>query len=276
MNELKLAKSVNFGNVQCDIYRNESDLLMTREQIGIALEYANPKKAIEKLHLAHVDRFSVTPQSGGHLLSLQVKLIAADGKTYDTTVYTRKGVMEICRWSQQPKANAFMDFVWDTMDDLMTGKKKIVDMTEYQRLIAQSRMENARLRKARILEQLADKYEGTYRQVLHSYATKELTGEHLIPLPSLNARTYSAGDIAKTLGISANMVGRLTNEHKLKTTEYGAWFNDKAKGHNKEVQSFRYYENVIPALRQIIQDEEHSGIRRVSKKAPNGLTEAVT
>ena len=32
------------------------DILLTREQIGQALEYANPAKAIQKIHLKHKDR----------------------------------------------------------------------------------------------------------------------------------------------------------------------------------------------------------------------------
>lgn len=121
MNNLQIVKSEKFGELTCDIYKNDKDFYMTREQIGMALEYAEPKKAIEKLHLAHADRFSVTPQSGGHLFSVSVRLTAADGKQYNTTLYTRKGIMEICRWSRQPKADAFMDWVWDIMDGLVTG-----------------------------------------------------------------------------------------------------------------------------------------------------------
>lgn len=39
--DLTLVKSENFGSVQCDFWQNEQgDILMTREQIGRALEYA--------------------------------------------------------------------------------------------------------------------------------------------------------------------------------------------------------------------------------------------
>ena len=34
--------------------------------------------------------------------------------------------MEICRWSKQPKADAFMDFVWDIADKLIKGEAKVV------------------------------------------------------------------------------------------------------------------------------------------------------
>lgn len=31
--------------------------------------------------------------------------------------YTERGIMEICRWSRQPKANEFMDWVWDIVEN---------------------------------------------------------------------------------------------------------------------------------------------------------------
>lgn len=41
-------------------------------------------------------------------------------------LYTRNGVFEICRWSRQPKADAFMDFVWEVTDRLMSGEVALV------------------------------------------------------------------------------------------------------------------------------------------------------
>ena len=37
-------------------------------------------------------------------------------KEYNTTLYSERGIMEICRWSRQPKANIFMDWVWDIIE----------------------------------------------------------------------------------------------------------------------------------------------------------------
>lgn len=118
-------------------------------------------------------------------------------------------------------------------------------MTDYQQ-------QNIRIQKAKLLEKIASEYEGTYRQILHSYATKELTGEHLLPLPQLEARTYSATEIGEMLGISANKVGRLAIDNDLKTDQYGKWFQDKSRYSSKEVPSFRYYESIVPVLREIL------------------------
>lgn len=125
-------------------------------------------------------------------------------------------------------------------------------MTDYQQMMAETRRRNVRVQSARILPQLAKQYRGTtYEQVLNAHATRELTREYLLPLPKLEAKTYSAQEIGDRLGISANMVGILTNRHQLKNSRYGEWFKDKARHSSKEVSSFRYFEDVIPVLRGI-------------------------
>ena len=245
MSDLTLVKSAAFGEIQCDFYGDGRETWMTREQIGVALEYSDPRVAIAKIHAKRKDRLD--------RFSVVTKLVSTDGKSYNTTLYNRKGIMEICRHSDQPKADAFMDFCWEVMDSLMTGKTKLVGMTEYQQMMAETRRRNARVQSARILTQLAKQYHGTtYEQVLNAHATKELTGEYLLPLPKLGEKTYSAEDIGSMLGVSANMVGRIANANGLKSEEYGAWFNDKAKSSNKEVQSFRYFESAIPVIRDIL------------------------
>lgn len=131
-------------------------------------------------------------------------------------------------------------------EHIQGGKTKRPGMTDYQ-------MESIRVRKAQLLERLAKEYDGTYRQVLQAHATKELTGEYLLPLPYIGEKTYSAQEIGEKLGISANKVGMLANRNHLKTKQYGAWVNDVAKNcPGKEVPSFRYYESVVPVLKTII------------------------
>lgn len=114
MSSLKLVTTESFGSISCDFYRNmNDDILLTREQIGSALEYTNPGKAIQKIHLKHKDRLDPLsmrckeiryPQSGGA------------GIPVETTYYTERGIMEICRWSTKRKANQFMDWCWDIIE----------------------------------------------------------------------------------------------------------------------------------------------------------------
>lgn len=111
MSNLKLVKSDNFGKVKCDFWRDENgDILMTREQIGRALGYADPHRAIYKIHERNRDRLDK--------FSVVSKLTTTDGKAYETYLYTAKGVYEICRFSRQPKADIFMDWVWDVVESI--------------------------------------------------------------------------------------------------------------------------------------------------------------
>lgn len=244
MNKLQLIKSAKFGEVQADIYQKQNEPYMTIVQLAQCLGYSDRKsieKIIERNQYLKEKQFSVTD-----------KLSATDGKTYNTRVFTEDGIYEVTMLAKTDKAREFRTWIRGILKSLRKGEARLVGMTEYQTMIANTRSENAKIRKAQILTRLADQYSGTYRQVLNSYATKELTGEHLLPLPELPQKTYTAAEIGDKLGISANKVGVLTNRHGLKTEQYGAWFCDKAKNCNKEVNSFRYFENVIDALQKII------------------------
>ena len=126
-------------------------------------------------------------------------------------------------------------------------------MTDYQQMMAETRRRNAQIQEARIYTELAKRYKGTtYEQVLNAHATKSLSGEYLLPLPEAGERLMSAGEVGAKLGISSNLVGKLTNKHGLKTDQYGKWMHDKSPYSNKEVPSFRYKECVVDKLREIL------------------------
>ena len=115
MSNLKLITTENFGNISCDFYRNmNDDILLTREQIGSALEYTNPRTAIKNIHRKHKDRLdelSIRIKSGGYQNEPTSK-----SEEQERVYYTERGIMEICRWSRQPLANQFMDWCWDVIE----------------------------------------------------------------------------------------------------------------------------------------------------------------
>lgn len=249
MNELTLIKSADFGGVQCDFYGKNETVYMTINQLAETLEYAS-KKGLEKL-------ISKNPYLKGPEFSVIDKVPHLEGGTQKTRVFTEDGIYEVAFLSKTEKAKEFRTWVRTILKSLRSGKAKLVGMSEYQKVMAETRQQNARIRSAQLLTRLAEKYDGTtYQQILNAYATKELTGDFLLPLPQLPEKTYTATEIGNQLGISANMVGILTNRHNLKTDQYGAWYNDKAKKINKEVPTFRYYENVIPVLQSILEKNQ--------------------
>ena len=116
-NSMTVITSKQFGALNVDVYQNDKhQYYMTREQIGRALECKEPRKYIAKIHERNADRLDS--------LSTVVKLTTIEGgitKEREIICYSLRGVMEICRLSRQPKADAFMDFCWDIMESLMRG-----------------------------------------------------------------------------------------------------------------------------------------------------------
>lgn len=105
MTNLKLITTETFGDLSCNFYRNmNDDILLTREQIGIALEYSDPMNAIYKIHKRHQDRLD------------NLSICLSDGLGHEIYYYNERGIMEICRWSNSKKANLFMDWVWDIIE----------------------------------------------------------------------------------------------------------------------------------------------------------------
>lgn len=116
-NSMTVITSKPFGALNVDVYEDSKhQYYMTREQIGTALEYTNPAVAIGKIHNRNTDRLDP--------LSTFTSLVNVEGnRTVERKFlcYNLRGVMEICRLSRQPKADAFMDFCWDIMESLMRG-----------------------------------------------------------------------------------------------------------------------------------------------------------
>ncbi|HAU4892033.1 TPA: hypothetical protein F3L08_12790 [Aeromonas hydrophila] len=61
-----------------------------------------------------------------------------------------------------------------------------------------------------------------------------------IEAPRVAGQLWSATDLGKELGVSAQVIGRLANQHNLKTTELGEYRLDQAANSRKQVQTFYY------------------------------------
>ena len=112
-----------FGSLTCNFYKDdaiENEFYMTRRQIGEALGYVKADDAIQQIHNRNKDRLDP--------LSTTLTLGGVEGNRWvnrNTRVYTLRGVMEICRFSRQPNADKFMDFVWDVMESLYHGRRDL-------------------------------------------------------------------------------------------------------------------------------------------------------
>jgi hypothetical protein len=108
---------------------------------------------------------------------------------------------------------------------------------------------NSRARAAKLLLKIAERTSiKEYKEVCNAKAAAMVTGEEVLPMPEAGRRTYSAKEIGKMFGVSANRIGKLANAHKLKTPEYGKLFYSKSEHSVKEVETWRYYKTAIPVF----------------------------
>ncbi len=121
--QLKLATTRQFNGNELACYTEEKpdtpqekwEFWATREQIGRFLGYKNPNDSIRFIHKRNkerLDKFSTSvplanPEKGG------CKMNPPSGNVQSATVYSFRGLLEICRFSNQPNANKVIDILWD-------------------------------------------------------------------------------------------------------------------------------------------------------------------
>lgn len=246
MNNLELVKSFNFNDMKCDIYSKDNEVFMTGEQLGKVLGYQYAREGINNL----VSRNKYLKDKE---FSVETKLISTDGKGYETRVFTEDGIYEITMLSRTETGKKFRRVVRGVIKSLRKGENKIIKTTEYQKLTAEAKLNNSRARMASVLMKIANNTQiPEYKQVCCSYASAVIAGKPIIPLPEVKRKTYSATDIGNMLGVSAKRIGALANKNNIKTEEYGKIFYDKSPYCNKEVETFRYYENAIQKFKELI------------------------
>nr|DAK61248.1 MAG TPA: regulatory protein [Caudoviricetes sp.] len=120
--------------------------------------------------------------------------------------------------------------------------------------LAEAKLNNSRARVSNMWLKIADKVSiPEYREICASYASNALAGHEVIPLPAATEHLYTATEIGELLGgLDKAKVGRLANQHNLKTPEYGKFVWDKSPHSNKQVESFRYNEKALAKFQELL------------------------
>lgn len=80
--------------------------------------------------------------------------------------------------------------------------------------------------------------------------------------PAVTHHCWTASDIAKELGVSAQAVGKLATRHQLKTDQYGEYRLTKSPHSAKQVESFVYNEAGRAALIHAMRTKDHEATAR--------------
>ncbi|MDK0979390.1 ORF6N domain-containing protein [Clostridium perfringens] len=151
--------------------------------------------------------------------------------------------------------NNLIDDYFNMRNQLSSGQAQKQIKPNLKEKEIQTRFNNSVARKANALLKIANDPLTTKerKKALLAQATEILTGtKEIKTLPQPIKKTYSATEIGNKLGISSNKVGRLANAHNLKTPEFGMFFKQTLEKNDKEVEEFKYYENVIPVLQSLL------------------------
>lgn len=188
MDNVNLIKSEIFGNISCDFYKNKSnEILMTREQIGRALEYENPRDAMYRIHKRHKDRLDKF--SG-------VDKVSTPSGIQEVFYYTYRGVYEICRWSRQPKANAFMDWVWDIIEKIRLNHYNNTDTTNREKYLKAVNKTLSLITDQEVLNTVG-------HQLILYAINKEVANKTFKPLPQIKYNQKSINDKNRIIEIKS-------------------------------------------------------------------------
>lgn len=238
MNELTVFENKDFGQIR--IFAKDGKNLFCGKDVAEALSYKRPADAISA-HCKGVCEIP-TPTAGG----VQKMKYITEGDLYRLIAH-----------SELPSAEKFESWVFDEVLPSIRKTGSYSAGNDIKAMRAEAMMRNAKTREANLWLKFAAVLDSRpHKQLCASYGTQVLTGgQRVLPLPEVE-KTYSAEEVGAMLGgLSGQKVGRIATKHGLKVPEYGRLTLDKSRYSSKEVETWRYNEAGVEALRQIVSKE---------------------
>ena len=244
-----LADFQSFENGSVDCFEENSNLWFRLSDIGEVLELAD--SSVRKMK--HDKWFDDD----------EINTVANRNGGARITYVSESALYRILNRSNSPKAKPFERWVTKVV---IPSIRKNGSYTLKQTMIADPvREKEVGLARAEFLRSMALEYDGkseTYKQILDAYAAREVVGEFILPLPQVLEKTYSATEVGKMFGVSANKIGSVAIRHNLKVQVYGAWVKDKARFSDKEVETFRYNDRAVEEIGRILKLEADDGAKQ--------------
>lgn len=236
-----LVKVFEKDNFKVRTIIKDNEIWFVGKDVAEALGYSDTNKAVA-MHVDDEDK------------KLNDKTSSSFGQR-GATIINESGLYSLVLSSKLPTAKEFKR--WVTSEVLpsirKTGSYQSTQINAISKEEFILREKEVDVKRAELLLQIANRTNiSEYKQIIDSYATEVLTGKKLLPLPVVEKKTYSASEIGKILGVSANKIGKLANSYNLKTEQYGKYFYDKSKYSSKEVETFRYYNNAINVFKELL------------------------
>lgn len=237
MNEITMFKNPEFGEIRT--VEVDGNTWFVGRDIASALGYSAGQSAI----WAHVDEEDKITHK-----------IESAGQKRNITLINESGVYALIFSSKLENAKRFKH--WVTSEVLPAIRKHGAYVpTQSDQTALDIQLLNARTMNANVyvnLLQHVDTKSESYKAILMACAANTAAGQLVLPLPKADfGKTYSATDIGRILGISRNKVGRIANEHGLKSDGFGEWYHDVA-ANGKECDNFRYNDAAVAKFKEIL------------------------
>lgn len=241
MNELRIFNNVDFGDIRT--VEQDGGIWFVGKDVAEALGYSNPSNAV----ISHVD--------DEDKLRTQIKYA---GQNREVSIINESGLYSLVLSSKLPSAKAFKRWITSEVIPSIrkTGSynKPSKQPTTQQEQRAKAMLLNAQSRQCKLWLRLAETTDlPDYKHICQQKAAEVLAGSPVLPMQKAEKKTLSATEIGKILGITAHKVGMLANKFALKSDAYGKYFYDKSPNSNKQVETFRYYEDAVEKFKEILE-----------------------
>lgn len=232
MNELQI---FDYNGLQVRTVEKDGEAWWVLSDVCRVLELSDTRRTAERLDEDELTRLRL--HSGG--------------QSREMYAINESRLYNVILRSDKPQAKPFRK--WVTSEVLPTIRKtgqynaKPNKALEIKETNARVRLSNAFLKLAKV-----DTLSSEYKNILVAKAAEALTGFQLIPLPQSEQKMYTATEIGEMFGVSAQRIGKLSNQYGMKTEEYGTWYRSKSQYSNKEVDSFMYNDKAVERFKTLI------------------------
>lgn len=235
-NEVQIFENVEFGKVRTIVVKDEPWFVAS--DVCESLGLSNPTVSVNRLDEDERSKFNL-------------------GRQGEVNMVNEYGLYNLILGSHKDEAKRFKRWITHEVVPAIrkTGSYSTIpqDKQVFKEQELKTRMTNARVRESNQYLKIAAQIDiPEYRYILQAKAAEALNGGvPVLPLQEVERKTYSATEIGDMFGVSANKIGKLANEHKLKVPEYAKLFYSKSEHSVKEVETWRYYDSVVPVFEKI-------------------------
>lgn len=239
-NEVQIFENAEFGKVRTIVVKDEPWFVAS--DVCESLGLSNPTVSVNRLDEDERSKFNL-------------------GRQGEVNMVNEYGLYNLILGSRKDEAKRFKRWITHEVFPAIrkTGSYNAIpkERSEFKEQELKARMLNARVRESNQYLKIAAQIDiPEYRYILQAKSAEALNGGvPVLPMQEAERRTYSATEIGAMFGVSANKIGKLANAHKLKTPEYGKLFYSKSEHSVKEVETWRYYDTVIPVFEKIFGQE---------------------